>query len=69
MREIREVKFSMEAVFDIADAQDWISFRFGPEECEKKYTRVRPHEHNMNKINSIVRQFERVDPRTRRKIK
>ena len=24
-----------EAVFDIADSQDWISFRFGPEECEK----------------------------------
>lgn len=35
MREIREIKFSMEAVFDIADAQDWITLRFGSKECER----------------------------------
>ena len=35
MREIREVKFSMEAVFDIADAQDWINLQFGSRECER----------------------------------
>jgi plasmid stabilization system protein ParE len=35
MKEIRNIKVSLQAVFDIADAEDWIEQQFGIDECDR----------------------------------
>jgi hypothetical protein len=34
MIEIRDIKVSLQALFDIADAEDWIEQQFGIHECD-----------------------------------